>query len=97
MNDAPTRARELVLQLCTSFRTIVLGIFLHEDRLLVFVGNEILSAWNPQLVAAGRYRLWAIRARFDTKRETHAADAEVWAQWIIVFSQSCGHTDLQGG
>jgi hypothetical protein len=30
------------------------------------------------LIAAGRYRLWAIRARYDTKRETHAADAEVW-------------------
>ncbi|MCL4180630.1 MAG: hypothetical protein KJ072_23145 [Verrucomicrobia bacterium] len=49
-----------------------------QNRLLVFVGNEILSAWNPQLVAAGRYRLWAVRARYDTKRETHAADAEVW-------------------
>ena len=49
-----------------------------QNRLLVFVGNEILSAWNPQLIAAGRYRLWAIRARYDTKRETHAADAEVW-------------------
>jgi hypothetical protein len=49
-----------------------------QNRLMVFVGNEILRAWNPQLVAAGRYGLWTIRARFDTKRETHAADAEVW-------------------
>jgi hypothetical protein len=31
-----------------------------QNRLLLFVGNEILSAWEPQLVAAGRYRLWAI-------------------------------------
>ena len=37
-----------------------------------------MSAWNPQLIAAGRYRLWTIRARFGTKRETHTADAEVW-------------------
>ena len=49
-----------------------------QNRLLVFVGNEILSTWNPQLIAAGRYRLWAIRARYDTKRETHSAGAEVW-------------------
>ncbi|MCL4179860.1 MAG: hypothetical protein KJ072_19205 [Verrucomicrobia bacterium] len=49
-----------------------------QNRLLVLVGNEILSAWGPQLIAAARYRLWTIRARYDTKRETHAADAEVW-------------------
>jgi hypothetical protein len=49
-----------------------------ENRLLVFVGNEILSCWNAQLIAAGRYRLWTIRARYDTKRQTHAVDAEAW-------------------
>jgi hypothetical protein len=49
-----------------------------QDRLLVFVGNEILSAWEPQLVAAGRYLLWTIRARYDTKRQTHAVDTEAW-------------------
>jgi hypothetical protein len=49
-----------------------------QNRLLLFVGNEILSAWDPQLVAAGRYRLWTIRARCDTKRQTHPVDAEVW-------------------
>jgi len=49
-----------------------------ENRLLVFVGDEILSVWNAQLIAAGRYRLWTIRARFDTKRRTHPADTEAW-------------------
>ena len=49
-----------------------------QNRLLIFVGNEILSAWEPQLIAAGRYRLWAIRARYDTRRETHPANTEVW-------------------
>ena len=49
-----------------------------ENRLLVFAGDEILSVWGAQLIAAGRYRLWTIRARYDTKRQTHAADAEVW-------------------
>jgi hypothetical protein len=49
-----------------------------ENRLLVFAGDEILSVWGAQLIAAGRYRLWTIRARYDTKRQSHAADAEVW-------------------
>jgi len=40
-----------------------------ENRLLVFIGDEIMSAWNAQLIAAGRYRLWTIRARYDTKRQ----------------------------
>jgi hypothetical protein len=49
-----------------------------ENRLLLFVGNEILSCWNTQLIAAGRYHLRTIRARYDTKRQTHAVDAEAW-------------------
>jgi hypothetical protein len=49
-----------------------------ENRLLIFVGDEIMSVWNAQLIAAGRYRLWTIRARYDTKRQTHPADSEVW-------------------
>ncbi len=49
-----------------------------QNRLLVFVGDEILSVWNVQLIAAGRYRLWTIRARYDTKRQTHPVNAEVW-------------------
>jgi len=48
-----------------------------ENRLLVFAGDEIMSVWGTQLIAAGRYRLWTIRARYDTKRRTHAVDAEV--------------------
>jgi hypothetical protein len=49
-----------------------------ENRLLVFAGDEILSVWGAQLIAPGRYRLWTIRARYDTKRQTHTPDAEVW-------------------
>lgn len=49
-----------------------------ENRLLNFVGDEILSCWGAQLIGVGRYRLFAIRARYDTKRQTHAVDAEVW-------------------
>jgi hypothetical protein len=49
-----------------------------ENRLLLFVGNEILSCWNAQLIAAGRYRLRVIRARYDTKRQAHPTGAEVW-------------------
>jgi hypothetical protein len=49
-----------------------------ENRLLLFVGNEILSCWNAQLIAAGRYHLRTIRARYDTKRQAHAVDAEAW-------------------
>jgi hypothetical protein len=49
-----------------------------ENRLLAFVGGEIMSVWNAQLIAAGRYRLWTIRARYDTKRQTHAEGAQAW-------------------
>jgi hypothetical protein len=49
-----------------------------ENRLLAFVGGEIVSVWNAQLIAAGRYRLWTLRARYDTKRQTHAEGSEVW-------------------
>lgn len=48
------------------------------NRLLVMVGDEIMSAWGAQLMAAGHYRLWTIRARYDTRRKTHPANAEVW-------------------
>jgi hypothetical protein len=49
-----------------------------ENRLLLFVGDEVLSCWNAQLIATGRYRLWTIRARYDTKRQTHAVATEAW-------------------
>lgn len=49
-----------------------------ENRVLVFVGGEIMSVWNAQLLAAGRYRLWTIRARYDTKRRAHPANTEAW-------------------
>jgi len=49
-----------------------------ENRLLVFVGDEILSVWGAELLGVGRYRLWTIRARYDTRRQTHSVDAEVW-------------------
>ncbi len=49
-----------------------------ENRLLVIVGDEILSVWGAQLIAAGRYLLWTIRGRYDTKRQTHDSNAEAW-------------------
>jgi hypothetical protein len=49
-----------------------------ENHLLLFVGEEILSVWGAELISAGRYRLLAIRARYDTKRQIHAVDAEAW-------------------
>jgi hypothetical protein len=49
-----------------------------ENRLLLFVGNEILSGWDPQLTGPGRYRLRVIRARYDTRRQTHPVGAEIW-------------------
>jgi hypothetical protein len=48
------------------------------NHLLLFVGDEILSCWDVQLIAAGRYRLWTIRARYDTSRKIHPVNAEVW-------------------
>jgi hypothetical protein len=49
-----------------------------ESQLLLFVGSEILSGWDPQLTGPGRYRLRVIRARYDTKRQAHPTGAEVW-------------------
>jgi hypothetical protein len=40
--------------------------------------HEILSVWGAELIAAARYRLLAIRARYDTKRQTHDIDTEAW-------------------
>ena len=34
--------------------------------------------WNAQLIGVGHYRLWTIRARYETRRQTHSVDAEVW-------------------
>jgi hypothetical protein len=49
-----------------------------ENHLLLFVGQEILSVWGAELNSAGRYRLLAIRARCDTRRQTHGVDTEAW-------------------
>lgn len=45
---------------------------------LVVVGDEICSAFNVTLLAAGKYRLHLVRERFDTVRAAHAIGAEVW-------------------
>jgi hypothetical protein len=50
---------------------------LHEE-LLLFMGGEILSAFNAELVATGRYTLSTVRARYDTVRKTHAINTEVF-------------------
>lgn len=48
------------------------------NELLVIVNEEILSAFNAVLLDPGKYRLHAIRGRYDTRPRYHAADDEVW-------------------
>ena len=40
--------------------------------------GELLSVYAAELLASGRYRLKAIRGRFDTGRVAHTAGAECW-------------------
>jgi len=48
------------------------------DELLVFVEDEMLSVFRIELVDVDLYRLFCIRARFDTVKATHASAAEVF-------------------
>ncbi len=48
------------------------------NDLLLFVGDEIISLAEVELVSAGRYRVCGIRARYDTVLQAHAAGAEVF-------------------
>jgi hypothetical protein len=48
------------------------------DELLVVVGGEICSAFNATLLAAGKYRIYLARARYDTVKAAHNIGAVVW-------------------
>jgi hypothetical protein len=44
----------------------------------IFVGDEIMLGYTVTLVSAGRYRIKVLRARFGTRRRTHAVGVEVF-------------------
>ncbi|NLH72894.1 MAG: hypothetical protein GX456_07555 [Verrucomicrobia bacterium] len=48
------------------------------QRFMVFIGDEILLAWDPVLVSAGRYTANVARAQFGTTRGQHDVGAECW-------------------
>jgi hypothetical protein len=56
--------------------------FPYDDALtndwLLFVDGEIMSLFNATLVAAGKYRVYAIRNRFDTERKRHYVGTDVF-------------------
>jgi hypothetical protein len=49
-----------------------------DNTLLMFAGTEILSGFDVTLIGAGHYRLSVVRARYDTKRQTHPVGEEVF-------------------
>ena len=51
---------------------------LTTEPLTIFLGDEILLAYDLTLVSAGVYTMKVLRARYGTRRRTHAAGAEVW-------------------
>jgi hypothetical protein len=48
------------------------------NDVLLFVGNEILAPFNAELVTGNQWRIYAIRARYDTEKLTHANGSGVW-------------------
>lgn len=50
---------------------------------LAFIGDEILSIFGATLIAPGQYRVQAVRARYDTIRETHPTDDDVFIVPLI--------------
>ncbi len=44
----------------------------------IYIGGEIMIAWEPTLVASGRWTFRVARAQYDTLREDHAEGDEVW-------------------
>lgn len=48
------------------------------DDLLVFIGEEVMSVHEVELVDVDTYRLRVIRGRFATARQSHTAGAEVY-------------------
>ena len=51
----------------------------------VFLGDEILLGYTATLLAAGRYRIKVLRARYGTRRRSHALGAEVF---VMVIGQN---------
>lgn len=48
------------------------------NELLLFAGDEIISLAEVDLISTNRYRVWGIRARYDTVIQAHAAGEEVY-------------------
>lgn len=49
-----------------------------RNRTLILVGDEIISMTSVSLIAAGRYRVYGIRGRFDSRPVEHASGTPVW-------------------
>lgn len=49
-----------------------------NDTLLAFVGGEIISVAEVELVSTSRYRVWGIRGRYDTHALAHLEDEPVF-------------------
>lgn len=48
------------------------------DRLLLFVGDEVVSVYEATLIGAGQYRCKGIRGRYGSPIQAHAAGDEVF-------------------
>lgn len=48
------------------------------QKFLLWVDQEIISVSTVTLLAAGKYRVHGVRARYDTRRQAHSIGAEVW-------------------
>lgn len=48
------------------------------NELLVIVNGEIASGFGATLLAAGKYRIYLARGRYDTIAEEHLQGSEVW-------------------
>jgi hypothetical protein len=48
------------------------------NDLLLFAGDEIISIAEVDLISTNRYRVWGIRARYDTVAQAHEAGEEVF-------------------
>ena len=49
-----------------------------QDEVLVFLNDEIISLAEVEVLAGGVARLYGIRARYDTQRQTHATASKVY-------------------
>jgi hypothetical protein len=49
-----------------------------DNTWLCFCGAEIMSVGDIEALGDGRYRIYFLRAVYDTRPATHAVDADVW-------------------